>query len=219
MKQPYGGIRNIQKYFVEQYGEKGTLVKRGHPVLMNQKSMEQISGRRTRNCSVVAVTRVVDYYRTKYKLPGIPEDISELYRFVEEVAQAYGYTDKRGTYPFFIAGITRVVFKEYGIKAKCRGHYIFSFEKHVAKEITAGRPVIMNIARGFYKDHTVVVTGYDIYRVGDRMLPMLKVIDGWKSGIHYIDYEAFARDISQSIFGSFNSTVICGRHSSKEVML
>ena len=64
-----------------------------------------------------------------------------------------------------------------------------------------------------------MVTGYDIYRVGDRMLPMLKVIDGWKSGIHYIDYEAFARDISQSIFGSFNSTVLCGTHSSKEVML
>lgn len=213
MKQPYGGITNVNKYFIEQYGERGVLVKRGHPIVMNQKSMEQISGRRTRNCSVVAVTRVVDYYRKLYGFTSIPEDISQLYKFVEEVAEAYGYSDKRGTYPFMISGITRDVLKEYGIKAKCRGNYIFSFEKHVAKEIAAGRPVIMNIARGFYKDHTVVVCGYNIFRVGNRMLPMLKVIDGWKSGIHYLDYEAFSRDISQSIFGSFNTTHISGRHS------
>lgn len=208
MKQPYGGIKNISKYLMEQYGEKGVLVKRGRALLMNQMSMEEISGRRTRNCSVVAVTRVIDYYRQILKLEGIPEDIHEIYKQVEDIAEAYGYTDKRGTVPFFIAGITREAFKEYGIKARCRGIYVWSFDKHVVKEITAGRPVIMNIARGFYKDHTVVVCGYSIWRVGDKFYPMLRVIDGWKKGIHYIDYESFAKDISQSIFGSFNTTVI-----------
>ena len=208
MKQPYGGIKNISKYLMEQYGEKGVLVKRGRTLLMNQMSMEEISGRRTRNCSVVAVTRVMDYYRQTLGLDTIPSDIHELYKQVEDIAEAYGYTDKRGTVPFFIAGITREAFKEYGIKARCRGIYVWSFEKHVVKEISAGRPVIMNIARGFYKDHTVVVCGYSIWRVGDKLFPMLRVIDGWKKGIHFIDYESFARDISQSIFGSFNTTVI-----------
>ena len=208
MRKPYGGITNVSKYLMEQYGQKGVLIKRGRSILMNQMSMEQISGRRTRNCSVVAVTRVVDYYRQHLKLPGIPEDIHELYKFVEEVAEAYGYTDKRGTMPFFIAGITRETFKEYGIKARCRGVYVWSFEKHVVREISAGRPVIMNIARGFYKDHTIVVAGYSIWKVGDKLYPMLRVIDGWRSGIHYIDYEAFSKDISQSIFGSFNTTII-----------
>ncbi len=208
MKKHYGGIKNISKYLMEQYGEKGVLVKRGRSLLMNQMSMEEISGRRTRNCSVVAVTRVMDYYRQSRNLLGIPEDIHELYRQVEEIAQAYGYTDKRGTVPFFIAGITKEAFKEYGIKARCRGAYIWSFEKHIVKEISAGRPVIMNIARGFYKDHTVVVCGYSIWRVGDKLYPMLRVIDGWKKGIHFLDYEAFARDFSQSVFGSFNTTVI-----------
>ena len=75
MKKPYGGITNVSKYLLEQYGEKGVLVKRGRSILMNQMSMEQISGRRTRNCSVVAVARVVDYYRQTMKLAGIPEDI------------------------------------------------------------------------------------------------------------------------------------------------
>ena len=184
------------------------MVKRGRTIIMNQQSMEQISGRRTRNCSVVAVTRVMDYYRSRLGLNAIPEDIHVLYRAVEEVAEAYGYTDKRGTMPFFIAGITREAFKQYSIKARCRGVYIWSFEKHVVREIDAGRPVIMNIARGFYKDHTIVVAGYSIWRVGDKTYPILRVIDGWKKGIHYIDYESFARDISQSIFGSFNTTVI-----------
>ena len=206
MKKPYGGITNVSKYLLEQYGDKGVLVKRGRSILMNQQSMAEISGRVTRNCSVVAVTRVMDYYRRVNKLQQIPEDIHVLYRMVEEVAEAYGYTDKRGTMPFFISGITREAFKQYGIKARCRGVYIWSFEKHVVKEIAAGRPVIMNIARGFYKDHTIVVAGYSIWKVGDRLYPMLRVIDGWKSGIHYIDYESFAKDMSQSIFGSFNTT-------------
>jgi hypothetical protein len=205
MKQPYGGITNVSKYLSDKYGQKAVLVKRGRSIVMNQMSMEQISGRRTRNCSVVAVTRIIDYYRQQKHIPGIPEDIHVLYRQVEEVAQAYGYTDKRGTIPFFISGITREMFKQYGIKAKCRGVYIWSFEKHIVREISAGRPVIMNIARGFYRDHTIVVAGYSIWKVGDKFYPMLRVIDGWKSGIHYIDYESFAKDISQSVFGSFNT--------------
>ena len=207
-KKPYGGISNISKYLLEQYGQRGVLVKRGRPIVMNQQSMEAISGRKTRNCSVVAVTRVLDYYRKTRNIPGIPEDIKETYKLVEEIAESYGYTDKFGTMPFFISGIAKEAFGKYGIKAKCRGVYIWTFEKQVVKEISEGRPVIMNIARGYYKDHTVVVAGYSIWRVGNKLYPMLRVIDGWSSGYHYIDYEAFAKDISQSIFGSFNTIVL-----------
>ena len=207
-KQPYGGITNITKYFREQYGQRGVLVSRGKTIAMNDQSMETISGRRTRNCSVVAVTRILDYYRQNRDIPGIPEDIKETYKVVEEIAESYGYTDKIGTMPFFISGITREAFGKYGVKTKCKGVYIWTFEKQVVKEISEGRPVIMNIARGFYKDHTIVVAGYSIWRVGNKTYPMLRVIDGWKSGYHYLDYEAFAKDISQSIFGSFNTIVV-----------
>ncbi len=209
-KQPYGGITNIPKYMTDQYNTKGTLIKHGRALNMNQQSMEEISGRRTRNCSVVAVTRIIDYYRRTLGIRSIPEDIREIYRLVEEVATAYGYTDKRGTIPLFISGITKEAFKQYGIRTKCRGVYIWSFEKHVAREISEGRPVIMNLARGFYKDHTIVVSGYSIWRAGNKVLPMLRVIDGWNKGIHYVDYESFSKDISQSIFGSFNLTYVKG---------
>lgn len=207
-KIPYGGIKNISRYLEEQYGMKGVLVRSGRAIAMNHESMEQISGRRTRNCSVVAVTRIIDYYKRKYNLEAIPEDIKATYKVVEEIAESYGYTDKIGTIPFFISGIAKEAFGKYGIKTRCRGVYIWTFEKQVVREISEGRPVIMNIARGFYKDHTIVVTGYSVWRVGDRMYPMLRVIDGWRSGYHYLDYEAFARDISQSIFGSFNTILL-----------
>ena len=207
-RKPYGGITNVSKYLMEQYGQRGVLVKRGRSVVMDHKSMEEISGRRTRNCSVVAVTRVIDYYRKKRNLPGIPEDIREIYRDVEEIAESYGYNDKIGTIPFFISGIAKESFGRYGIKTRCKGVYVWTFEKQVVKEISEGRPVIMNIARGYYKDHTVVVVGYSIWRVGDKEYPMLRIIDGWRSGYHYIDYEAFAKDISQSLFGSFNTIVV-----------
>ncbi len=120
-KQPYGGISNITKYFMEQYGQRGVLVKRGKSIVMNQQSMETISGRRTRNCSVVAVTRVLDYYRRTKQFPGVPEDIKETYKVVEEIAESYGYTDKFGTMPFFISGITKEAFAKDGVKAKCGG--------------------------------------------------------------------------------------------------
>lgn len=204
-KIPYGGITNISKYLFEKYGEKGVFVKRGRAIVMNSRSMAQISGRVTRNCSVVAVTRVLDYYGKKGLVPGISDDISKTYKIVEEIAESYGYTDKRGTIPFFISGIAKEAFATYGVKAKCKGVYVFSFEKQVKEEISNGRPVIMNIARGFYKDHTIVVVGYSIWRVKGKEYPMLRVIDGWKSGYHYIDYEAFSRDFSQSVFGSFNT--------------
>ena len=118
------------------------------------------------------------------------------------------YPTLKNTKPGFFLFFQQGDFFAYGIKAKCKGVYIWSFEKQVVKEISEGRPVILNIARGYYKDHTVVVAGYCIWRIGKKNYPMLRVIDGWKSGYHYIDYEAFAKDITQSIFGSFNTIVL-----------
>ena len=202
---PYGGILNVHKYFIEQYGQQGRMCKIGRALTINTDSMETISGRRTRNCSVVAIARLIDYYRQKDNIKSIPDNVATIYKSVEEIAESYGYSDKVGTMPFFISSIAKEAFKKYGVKAKCRGHYIFSFEKHVKREIESGRPVIMNIARGFYKDHTIVVSGYSIWKIGDKEYPVLRVIDGWKSGYHFLDYEAFAKDITQSIFGSFNT--------------
>ena len=100
-KQAYGGIINCSLYLTDRYGEKPVFVKRGRSLNVNQMSMEQISGRKTRNCSVVAVTRVVDYYRQVNKIESIPGDIHDIYKVVEEIATAYGYSDKRGLSAFY----------------------------------------------------------------------------------------------------------------------
>ena len=204
-KKPYGGIKDVPKYLLEKYGSEGKMIKQGPIIPMNTDSMETISGRRTRNCSVVAVARVIEYYGRKNKIVSIPADIQLIYKDVEKVARRHLYTDRFGTNPLFISRIARRTFAGYGVKIKSKGIYVWSFEEQVEKEISAGRPVIMNIARGFYRDHTVVVAGYSVWQVGEKIYPMIRVIDGWKSGYHYIDYEAFAKDITQSIFGSFNT--------------
>ena len=86
-KKPYGGILSIQHYLMQQYGKMGTMIKRGRPLTINTDSMETISGRRTRNCSVVAVTRVIDYYRQKNEIQSIPGEINIIYKKVEEIAE------------------------------------------------------------------------------------------------------------------------------------
>lgn len=204
-KLPYGKIKDINKYLSARYNGEPLLVDKGRGLIMNRQSMEEITGRKVNNCTLVAISRVLMYYRNRYHKYTIDRSIKDIYLKVEEIAREYGYTDKKGTIPFFVKNITQDVFEEYGVKVKCRGHYIWSFEKQVKREILAGRPVILNIARGVYRNHTVTVIGYCIYKVNGKEYPVLKVADGWNKGMHYIDYNAFARDISQSVFGSFNT--------------
>lgn len=85
-------------------------------------------------------------------------------------------------------------------------------DNEVKKEIDAGRPVIMNIATGYYGNHTVTVRGYDIYRKQHTIgkikyytyYYMIAVYDGWTSSVRYIDYN----DFSKFNLGSFNKTTM-----------
>lgn len=71
----------------------------------------------------------------------------------------------------------------------------------------------MNIARGYYGNHTVTVCGYAIYKRTKKYLGikttktynMVQVYDGWSTSKKYIDYSAFAYDLITSGFGSFNT--------------
>jgi len=207
-KLPYGGIKNINLYLEKKYKGKPVMVDRGKTLIINRQSMQEITGRKANNCTLVAISRILMYYRIRMRKTGIDRNIGDIYRKVEAIGAEYGYTDAKGVVPIFVDDIVEEAFEMYGCKAKCKGHYIWSFEKQVKREIAAGRPVIMNIARGFYKNHTVTVIGYRIYSVNGKEYPILAVADGWNKGVHYIDYNAFARDFTQAVFGSFNTTIV-----------
>ena len=133
------------------------------------------------------------------------------------MAKKYGYTEKGGTWPTKINNIIDDVLEDYGYsKSYSKGIYVWTFSGQVKKEIDNKRPVVMNIVRGYYGNHSVTVCGYSIYKSKHKLLigsytkthNMICTYDGWKSTRRYIDYEAFAYDLISSGFGSFNTVIM-----------
>lgn len=140
-----------------------------------------------------------------------------IYEKVVKIAKKYGFTEKKGTWPTKINNILDDVLESYGYaKSYSKGIYVWTFSGQVKKEIDKERPVVMNIARGYYGNHTVTVCGYGIYKSTykvaklprERKHNMICVYDGWERGERYIDYEAFAYDLISSGFGSFNTVIM-----------
>ena len=148
------------------------------------------------------------YWKTQQGKSGITGTIGEIYDVVEDIAKGYGYSDAEGTFPTKINNIMHDAFDHYGYNATCNGVYIWTFDDEVRSEIDAERPVLINIVRGYYENHTVTVAGYSIYKVNNKTYPMIKIVDGWELGYRYIDYMAFAYDLATSGFGSFNTAVV-----------
>ena len=204
----YGGIYDCTSYLKDRYGGTITLTASKYlpmnSFLMND--LERINNKSVNNCTLTAITRVLHYYNQKgYK--KIDGNYYDIYAKVRRVAVKYGYSPSKGTGFTKINNIVDDVLHNYGYKkGKCKGIYLWTFDKQVKKEIDGNHPVIMNIARGYYRNHTVTVCGYAIYKQsGGRIHNMIQVYDGWDSFRRYIDFEAFANDLITSGFGSFNT--------------
>ena len=133
------------------------------------------------------------------------------------MAKKYGYTSRDGISATKINNVVNDVLKDYGYsKSNCKGIYVWNFKNQVKKEIDNNRPVIMNIARGYYGNHTVTVCGYAIYKrsskkskiSSNKTYNMIQVYDGWTTYKRFIDYSAFAYDLVTSGFGSFNTVTM-----------
>ena len=205
----YGGIDNCVTYLKDRY--EGTIKRTAYKSLtmanFKQSSLESGAA----NCSLTAITRILYYYRSK-GYTKIDKSYSNIYKKVKSVATKHGYTKKGGTKFYKINNIVDDVLREYGYKeCKCSSVYAWTFNSEVKKEIDSNRPVIMNIARGYYGDHSVTVCGYGIYTSTKKVLGinrtkthnMVQVYDGWTTSKRYIDYEAFAYDLISAGFGSF----------------
>lgn len=207
----YGGqgISNVIKYLKDRYNCKSPkLVAENILSSMNKQTMKEISGKNANNCSLVAISKVIYYWRTNRKTK-IPNDIKTIYKDVEKIAKKNGYTDKGGTDFWKISAIMEETLDKYGYKnSDCDGVYIWDFDNTIKKEIVARRPIVFNIARGYYGNHSVTLAGYSIYKVNGDNYEMLCISDGWTSSFRYVDYEAFAFDLVVNGFGSFNQTIV-----------
>lgn len=204
----YGGIKDVKKYLKSRYGGTPESLGRSKYLIMSTSTMSGISGKSVNNCSVVAITRVLNYYRSQKGKTRIDSNISTIYGEVEKIAVKYGYTDSDGLGATKINNVTSDALKHYGYDSTCKGVYVWSFENQVKSEVDAERPVVMNIARGYYGNHSVTVAGYCVYETNGKEYPFIYIVDGWAASYRYIDYNAFAKDLVTSGFGSFNTTIV-----------
>lgn len=209
----YGGISDPAKYLVDRYG--------GTVTLTSSKKLSMSSFicgdfEEKNNCTLVAITRILKYYNKK-GYTKIPSGYKKIYSDVLKIAKGYGYSEESGTFPTKINNIIDDVLEDYDYpKSYSKAYYVWTFKSEVKNEIDNNRPVVMNILRGYYGNHSVTVCGYRIYKTKHK-LPigsytrthhLICVYDGWKRESRYIDYEAFAFDLISSGFGSFNTVIM-----------
>lgn len=148
------------------------------------------------NCTIASLTRVITYYFKDF-------DKFEVYKEVFEIAKRNGYFKKYGTLPVFISRIANIYFKRNNIGIRARGVYLGNFYSHVKDEIDNFRPLLMNLASGYYKNHSLVISGYSVYKFKGMKVKILHVYDGWNKEKSYIDYNDLNGFLSFPVF-SYN---------------
>ena len=187
----YGGIYDTSVYVNDKYGSGwtasswGTLEPNVPNFLMNDLEYG------ANNCTLTGITRLFAYQRDNNGYTTIPDNAT-LYGDIKAIAEGYGYSSDGGTSPTKINNIINDVFEKYGIFGKGNSTYVWDFNT-VKKEIDAGRPLLFNIAFGYYGDHTVVVIGYSVFTkntgIFQKKARFFKVYDGWTKSNRYIDYD------------------------------
>lgn len=99
------------------------------------------------------------------------------------------------------------VYSKYGYNnARAYNDYVLS-ENDVFNEIDDNRPLVFNMANGYYSNHSVTVYGYKEYD-GPHWYSynkeFFKVHDGWTNDSRYIDWDAWGT------FGSFTKSAPYG---------
>ena len=188
-----GGIADCESYLREKYGCEPVLEKE---VLLPVETASnlQISGRKgAENCSVAAVARISEYWCGVQNV-SFPHNLADTYQVAEILAATkYKYTAQKGLSQLRIKPLLHEVAHRYGIYLNVRLHFLWNYKKHIEGELDAGRPVILNIALGYYRNHSITVAGYRIYDCGGKKIPMLAAADGWNPGLRYIDVREFRR--------------------------
>lgn len=198
----HGSLNNLESYFSNKYNS--------NPILIREKildlpyfTMKEVDSSK-KHCSLTAITRVLLFYNSM-GYENIPDNKEEIYHIVKKYAKRnLGYFSLIGTIPFRIASIIKSTLKFFHYDNKVKGKYIWNFYSEIENEIDNNRPVILNIARGYYRKHTVVVVGYRVYIVNGNIYHIAIINDGWNYNLSFIDFTSFSKNILLAGVGSFN---------------
>lgn len=188
---------NLTKYMVETYAKNSAnpfIVKREDRLVKSAPLLQNNYGLAL-DCSLTSITEVV-----KRELNDV-RSAHAIYSFVEKIAEKHFYEgNKFGTIPIFIKSILNKTLKHFGAARTCsKSAYLkdvgFNWNS-ITKQIKKNNLVILNMwndGRNYYKDHTVTVVGYRVYRVENTLVKLLVVHDNWHDEISFVDYRAMNR--------------------------
>jgi len=183
----YGGIFSSFLYVNHRYGP-GWQVDRTRTVLLTLDNFRQDRWNDDRNCVLASITRIFAFYRDVHEMSVIPRN-NTLYRHIRDIALQHGYRPMWGTPPTRIDNIMNDMLSHFNLDGSVRHH--LTTLAYAKRELDAGRPFLLNVATGFYANHTVTVTGYRTYTRGNETKTFLSVYDGWTEQLRFIDFHAF----------------------------
>jgi len=146
------------------------------------------------NCSLIALATIFQYLRAYYpNLTNLPSDFHTIYTMVKGCAiLSNAYSARGGTDPTKIDDIANVYLSAYGYgDGKSNNDYLFSWSV-VKGEIDSGRPFCVNIANGYYANHTVTAYAYSTFAKNSSHVDFLKIADGWSTASRYIDWDGLS---------------------------
>ncbi|HQC35881.1 MAG TPA: hypothetical protein PL035_02220 [Bacillota bacterium] len=133
-------------------------------------------------CSIAAIAACI--YANRQEITGELASYDDIYAHCLGAAcEKRLYTDVRGTPPFYIDNAARRALKNYGSDWSAKNRY-FSPLRFGMEEIPEGRPLIINIAFGYYARHSLTVVGYRRYKNSSgRVYNFFEVKDGWEPNL------------------------------------
>ncbi|WP_074036813.1 C39 family peptidase [Exiguobacterium sp. AT1b] len=185
----YAGIIAPDLYVNDRYHGRWTLKRslqiEGVPVLL-QRQFE--NGKN--NCTLTSITAIFRFYRD-HGYTNIPDDVTQIQEDVREIAFMHHFKDEKGTPPTQIATIITKLWKRYGYDGRGSSRYLWKWSTF-ERELKAGRPFVLNMANGFYKNHSVTGIGYlQFEKRGFPDVILLAVLDNRSKDVRYIDFNEF----------------------------
>jgi len=188
-KKGYAGIINPQAYVDDRY--------HGHWTVKEEKRIDGVPALLQRtfnggknNCTLTSITAIFRYYHD-HGYASIPDDVFTIQQDARDIAVRHFFKDEKGTPPTRISTIVTKLWDHYGYTGHSSSRYLWKWSTF-ERELLANRPFILNMANGFYKNHSVTGIGYIIYKKpGYADVVLLEVLDNRSEDVRYIDFNEF----------------------------
>ncbi|NLP51854.1 hypothetical protein HC179_14185 [Bacillus sp. RO1] len=187
----YAGITAPYDYVTDRYGTGWSLKSSKYVSYVPALLQSNFTGGPD-NCTITSLTAVFKHYQS-VGYSRIPSNVTTIYNDVRTIALKHGYKDSGGTPPTKISTIAKEVWAKYGYTSgNSSSLYVWSWSDF-KRESDNNRPYLINMANGYYKNHTVTAIGYLSYgKSGRSDVNLIQVRDNWTTSTRYIDKNAFS---------------------------